>query len=263
VLIGLLLPAVQMVREAAARAKCQNNLKQLTLAIHNYATAHGTLPPGYKAPGATVGWGWGAFLLPYVEQQPLYDALGVASRTFGGGANPAPPNALTQTRLAVFLCPSDTGPDLNVLKRGHAKSNYRGICGPTLPLVFKPDRDYGGVLYQNSKVRLGEITDGTSTTLALGECELDEPSGKVAALWVGMECSADKIVFVSDVFWSVDDEDFRINGPGPQAFGSRHTGGASFGFCDGSVRFIRDTADPQKVQILAGRNDGLVADSEP
>jgi prepilin-type N-terminal cleavage/methylation domain-containing protein/prepilin-type processing-associated H-X9-DG protein len=263
VLIGMLLPAVQKVREAAARTRCMNNLKQLTLAIHNYATAHGAFPPGYKAPGFAVGWGWGAYILPYVEQQPLYDALGVVNLTFGGGANPAPPSALTQARLAAFLCPSDTGPDLNSLKRYHAKSNYRGICGPTLPLVFVPDRDYGGVLYQNSKVRLSDISDGTSTTFAMGECVLDEPGGKVAALWAGMDSSATGTVYVSDVFWSVDDGDFRINGPGPQAFGSRHTDGASFGFCDGSVRFVRDTADPQKVQILAGRNDGLVADSDP
>jgi prepilin-type processing-associated H-X9-DG protein len=71
-----------------------------------------------------------------------------------------------------------------------------------------------------------------------------------------------RTVYVSDVFWSVDEGDFRVNGPGAQAFGSRHDGGAFFGFCDGSVRFLRDSADPLKVQALAGRNDGIVPDGD-
>ncbi len=262
ILIGLLLPAVQKVREAAARTKCQNNLKQLTLALHNYASTFGPLPPGYKAPGNIPGWGWGAHVLPFVEQDALATALGAPAATFGGGANPAPPTPLTQTRLDLFVCPSDTGPDLNPLKRNHAKSNYRGICGPALPTLYVPDTDFGGVLFQNSQVRPADITDGTSNTLALGECALDEATGHVAALWVGMDSSVGA-VYVSDCFWSVDGGDFRINGPGPQAFGSRHAGGgALFGFCDGAVRFLRDTADVTKVQALAGRADGKVADPE-
>jgi prepilin-type N-terminal cleavage/methylation domain-containing protein/prepilin-type processing-associated H-X9-DG protein len=261
ILIGLLLPAVQKVRESAARAKCSNNLKQLSLALHNYASTYGVFPPGYKAPGYGVGWGWGSFILPFVEQPALYAALGVPDQPFGDGVSSAPPTPLTQTPLSVFVCPSDNGPALNPLKRYHAKSNYRGICGPTIPLYFYPDSDYGGVLFQNSKVRIMDITDGTANTLALGECMSDEALGYVAAIWVGMDLSLGS-VYVSDCFWSVDDDQFRINGPGPQAFGSRHPGGAQFGFCDGSVRFIRDTADVRKVQILAGRNDGLIADPD-
>jgi prepilin-type N-terminal cleavage/methylation domain-containing protein/prepilin-type processing-associated H-X9-DG protein len=260
VLIGLLLPAVQKVREAASRTRCANNLKQLGLGLHNYNYTLGVFPPGYRAKGLGVGWGWGAYLLPFVEQRAMYDALGVTSKPFGDGVSLAPPTALTQTVLSVFVCPSDTGPDLNPLKRNHAKSNYRGIGGPTLPANFIVDYDYGGVLYQNSKVRVADIRDGTSNTLAVGECPLDEPTNKVAAIWAGMDSSGGGVVYISDVFWSIDAGDFRINGPGPQAFGSRHAGGAQFGFCDGSVRFLRDAADPAKVQILAGRADGQVAD---
>ncbi|HEY1378378.1 MAG TPA: DUF1559 domain-containing protein [Gemmataceae bacterium] len=292
VLIGLLLPAVQRVREAAARAKCQNNLKQLALALHSYEASNGVLPPGYRAAGFDLGWGWGSLVLPFVERSALARDLGVPAATFGRGANPAPATPLTQTRLSVFICPSDTGPDLNPLKRYHAKSNYRGVCGPTIPALFVPNMDWGGVLYQNSRTRLEDITDGTANTFALGECVLDDvpartkPQGAapvygngtpradgecasaaagahVAAVWVGMGSSVvDGLVCVSDVYWAVDGGDFRINGPGPQAFGSRHPGGASFGFCDGSVRFIRDSADATRLQLLAGRADGRVADPD-
>jgi prepilin-type N-terminal cleavage/methylation domain-containing protein/prepilin-type processing-associated H-X9-DG protein len=261
IIVGLILPAVQKVRESAARVKCANNLKQLSLALHSYATTNGAFPPGYKAHGYGVGWGWGAFILPFVEQQAIYKALGVADQPFGNGISLAPPTPLTQTPLSVFVCPSDSGPALNPLKRYHAKSNYRGICGPWIPLFFIPDSDYGGILFQNSQVRLMDITDGTSNTLAIGECMADEVTDHVGAIWVGMDCSHGS-VYVSDCFWSVDNDTFRINGPGPQAFGSRHPGGALFGFCDGSVHFIHDTADAQKVQILAGRADGLIADPD-
>ncbi len=263
ILVGLLLPAVQKVREAAARVQCANNLKQLTLGLHNFAVTNGAFPPGYQAPGYGVGWGWGSFILPFIEQPAIYDALGVPAQVFGDGVSLAPPAPLTQTPLSLFICPSDNGPALNPLKRFHAKSNYRGICGPTSPLIFHPDTDYGGVLFQNSKIRFEDILDGTSNTLALGECMSDVAAGYVAAIWVGMDCSEGGMIYVSDCFWSVDNNEFRINGPGPQAFGSRHTGGgAQFGFCDGSVHFIHDTADVTKVQILAGRNDGLIADPD-
>src|ERR1700731_3266414 len=76
-LIGLLLPAVQKVREAASRLKCQNNLKQIGLALHNYAGVTGSFPPAYQASFYGVGWGWGSYLLPYLEQQPLYNQLGL------------------------------------------------------------------------------------------------------------------------------------------------------------------------------------------
>jgi prepilin-type processing-associated H-X9-DG protein len=128
--------------------------------------------------------------------------------------------------------------------------------------LFVIDQDHGGVLFQNSRVRIEDVTDGTSATLALGECPLDEPTGHVAALWVGVDLSSSSI-YVSNVFWSVDDGDFRINGPGAQAFGSRHPGGAAFAFCDGSVRFLRSAADVRKIQILAGRADAQVADLDP
>src|SRR6476620_6439763 len=109
VLIGLLLPAVQKVREAAQRAKCQNHLKQIGLAFHNYHSAFGRFPSGFVAradaedgPGRGPGWGWAAYLLPYVEQEPLFRQINF-TRDIADPANAA----ARVTSVPVFLCPSD------------------------------------------------------------------------------------------------------------------------------------------------------------
>src|SRR4051794_22115856 len=131
ILIGLLLPAVQKVREAAARAKCQNNLKQIALGLHNYESANGCFPPGYRdtrpdtQPGP--GWGWPAFLLPYVEQSALHSQIDPEHTLLGNGLDIATPTPQTLTRLSVYVCPSDSGPPTNANYDNHASANYRGI----------------------------------------------------------------------------------------------------------------------------------------
>jgi prepilin-type N-terminal cleavage/methylation domain-containing protein/prepilin-type processing-associated H-X9-DG protein len=258
ILIGLLLPAVQKVREAAARVKCSNNLKQLGLALHNYAGVVGHFPSGYTAAGTNPGWAWGSAILPYAEQDNLYRAAGVDATPFGGGANPALPTPPTQTPLPLYRCPSDAGRDLNPVRLDHALSNYRAVAGPTTYQFFAADRDFGGVMFQNSKVKITDVTDGTSNTLAVGECLFDAQAGKQAAIWAGMSGQRAGGVWVSDVMWWVDETTARVNGPAPNAFSSRHPGGAFFNFCDGSVRFFREGGDVNVVRWLAGRNDGVV-----
>jgi hypothetical protein len=138
-------------------------------------------------------------------------------------------------------------------------SNYRAVAGPTTYPWFYAYQDMGGVMYQNSAVRLTDITDGTSNTLAVGECMFDTVTGKIACIWVGMTGMDNGAVRISDVMWWVDESTAQVNGTAPQAFSSRHAGdGAFFMFCDGSVRFYRRGADPNKIRFLAGRNDGEI-----
>ncbi|MCI0701251.1 MAG: DUF1559 domain-containing protein, partial [Planctomycetia bacterium] len=263
ILIGLLLPAVQKVRAAAARISCTNNLKQQSLGLHVYAGDNERFPPAFAGPDFNSSWSWSAFLLPYVEQDNLAKQLGVGFNTrFGGGivlvTAADVPGGLSQTKLKVFRCPSDDAPDINPQRQNHATSNYRAVNGPyTIPEITL-NFDFGGVMYQNSRTRITDITDGTSNTMLIGECIFDPPTQKRAAIWAGLTGQVDTIVQTSDVMWWVDDSTARVNGSAPQAFSSRHGGGALFGFADGSVRFIRDSADPAQVRWLAGRNDGVV-----
>lgn len=278
ILIGLLLPAVQKVREAAARMTCSNNLKQLVLACHNYESVNGNFPSAFENPRNASypdyfnsSWAWSSFLLPYVEQESLARQLNVAENTRPGVPGISPPaqgiptlqptdlpNNLGQTKLKVFRCPSDTGPDLNTVRYNFAMSNYRAVAGPyTYPFISQ-NMDFGGVFYQNSRTRVTAITDGTSQTLAFGECMFDTVTGKTACIWVAFSGWISGSVRISDVMWYVDNSTAQVNGTAPQAFSSRHPGGAMFGFCDGSIRFFRNSADPNAVRFLAGRDDGVV-----
>src|SRR5690349_3466821 len=107
ILIGLLLPAVQKVREAANRIKCGNNLKQMVIGMHNYHAAMETLPSAYVGAGLNPGWGWSTYILPYVEQDNAYRNMQVDSLLFGQGANPSTPaqHPIAQTKLTIFRCP--------------------------------------------------------------------------------------------------------------------------------------------------------------
>jgi prepilin-type N-terminal cleavage/methylation domain-containing protein/prepilin-type processing-associated H-X9-DG protein len=279
-LIGLLLPAVQKVRAAAARTKCSNNLKQLVLGMHNYESANGHFPPAFankaRNPGDYFpGWGWGTLVLPFVEQQPLYDQLDPVNRDFGpqvATPNVAVPTPQMRTPLPIFRCPADPAPDLNGFRldlpdREYATSNFRAVCGTDSSGVFIVNEDRNGVMWQNSRVKFTGITDGASNTVVLGEC-VYEPSAaqrKWAAIWAGHtgyyispNPANGAGIRISDVMWHLDHDSARINGSAPQAFGSRHPGGAFFAFADGSVRFFREGGDPNQVKWLGQRNDGRV-----
>ena len=275
ILIGLLLPAVQKVREAAARTACLNNLHQQVIGMHNYHGAIGTLPSAFESDVANFNgaWGWGSLILPYVEQDALYRNMNVQNTRFGISPNPGVgkrtifpadvPGQLSTTKVKIFRCPSDTGPDLNTLRDNHATSNYRAVAGPYTYPFISVNQDFGGVLWQNSRIALIKIADGTSNTLAIGECIFDLRIGKNACIWAGMTgFTSSGAVRISDVMWWVDASTATVNGPAPQAFSSNHPNGAMFGFCDGSVRFFRNGTNPNIVRFLAGREDGVVVNND-
>ena len=273
ILIALLVPAVQKVRESAARTQCQNNMKQIALSIQNYYSAKKFYPAAYTAPGSSPGWGWGAAILPFIEQDNVLAGTNTDDYLTFSGVNPAAPNATTQKPLAVFRCLSDIGPHINPFRLDFATSNFRATNGinTAYGTVNGPGYDYGGCMFQNSQIKTEQVTDGTSNTYLIGECKLIvkdgsnifDPDNRIACIWAGMTgvrpVGGISYIFISDVMWYPDPISAKINGPAIQSFGSNHPpGGAFFIMADGTVRFVLESADPTIVMQMAGRNDGNV-----
>ncbi|MBN2296586.1 MAG: DUF1559 domain-containing protein [Pirellulales bacterium] len=188
ILIALLLPAVQAAREAARRMNCSNNLKQIGLAMHNYESAHGIIPPGgiisgtgtcpRVRPASAQGPGWAILILPYIEQINRYEQFdfnqGFADNYYGGSpSNPVYRNLVVQfTPNEAFQCPSDPNskPDVcntNYFACGGGGEDSESSCYPP----NDPERVYfdNGVIYPNSKTKFRDISDGTSHTYMAGE----------------------------------------------------------------------------------------------
>lgn len=279
VLIGLLLPAVQKVREASARTKCQNNMKQIGLGLHAYHDAQNSLPPAIMAiedpgnvqPGTPPngGWGWSTLILPYIEQGPLYTALNPANTVIPNSQGSTGTTGV-QTPLSVYLCPSNSPPQLNSDRGNHATSNYAAVLGPS-PGVTTAGGSWsqltqaGGALYVNSKVPLVTITDGTSNTVMVGE----RVRGKVGTftynggIWSGLY-SAQR--FAANMWWmsgttTGSHTSHRIlanNGANSVwCFSSVHNGTVNFVFADGSVRPLNENLTQTVQTCLAGRSDGV------
>ncbi|MFO0798190.1 MAG: DUF1559 domain-containing protein [Gemmataceae bacterium] len=191
ILVGLLLPAVQKVRQAAARASSQNNLKQLGLALHAYESATGSLP-GMRAAGATNATSFGysvhAQLLPYIEQEPLGRQIDLTQPLFVGvfptpsfQLNPAVAPAAA-TVVKTFLCPCDAQPPLFTINSGggtHAGTSYvvnlgSGLAGAgaAAPSGYDTRFPSDGMFFYGPGLKFGDVTDGTSNTLFLSQCLL-------------------------------------------------------------------------------------------
>ena len=299
ILIALLLPAVQAAREAARRVHCSNNAKQLALAMHNYHEKYVVLPACYR--GTVPGWtgadmnghSWLQAILPYIEQEPLYQQIEFGLPVGGGNPGDASYSANTEVSRTVvpgFLCPSDSNQQGLMASRANvgdtrAVTNYKGCAGsnwgwgdPACRHTFPsgghwPNSAHGldegnGVIFRNYNnyrqawIRFAEITDGTSNTFALGEAV---PRWCNHTWWwwfngstatCGVPLNYVSIAIRTDPNRTLESQ--WGDWPNNYSFMSRHPGGANFGLCDGSVTFIPDTID-----ITTYRHLGNRGDSEP
>ena len=292
ILIGMLLPAVQQVREAARRIQCGNNLKQLSLGFHTYESAQMKFPPGLlsatpptTANAKEIGFAWGAVILPQIEQQPQYDLLSAISDNF---RTPTVATSNVDYRpnvLSAFICPSDPQDDINPARtiRGNGsqdpagKSNYVAVWGndPKGTGVGDNSGNYepaevvsgaqtNGVSYVNSATKIGSITDGTTNTFLIGERDGGPVTSggtiktRPASIWIG----SNEAIFLSYNMGVAAGGSFALNStsvsnrPLNSSMGSQHTGGANFAFGDASVHFVSDSIADDVYQAYGSRAGG-------
>ncbi len=284
ILIGLLLPAVQKVREAAARMSCQNNLKQMGLGLHNYHDAIGGFPKGVRLGGTSIGFH--CQILPYVEQNAIGGLINPAIGAYAAGVN----RNQGANRVSVYLCPS-FGEERshstidNVAGQNAFTTHYYGNAGPkgtnpTTGTAYAVNGTGGqgglateGILPYHagpstaspnppSGTTITGVTDGTSNTLMLFE-----------ASWKGLEVAPGSYrSWVRGALWNGDSSSsknvanamrtVKYNGGSnfnDLSMGSNHTGGCNVGLGDGSVRFLRESVDLNLVlKPMASRAGGEV-----
>ena len=292
ILIGLLLPAVQAARETARRTHCKNNLKQIVLGILTYTdSSNGVIPvniPNYDLPNAPQvmgsGMGWMVSILPFIEQQPLYNSFNFNGRALGNkGIRNAENRELMKTWLPVYLCPADTYREYQLkvyLLEGQpiAGTNYAGVIGPhsvagSLFSGLVDCNNYASYAGDDSKflkecsgmfwttsivapVTLASITDGTSNTLAVGEVVFEYnwfmawpvSNGNCARTHAPLNYLKPGVDPTSQAA-AYDDWPNA-------AFLSRHGGGVHFGAADGHVVWVNNDVDRVVFQAMSTRNRG-------
>jgi prepilin-type processing-associated H-X9-DG protein len=276
-LLAMLMPAVQMAREAARRAQCLNNLRQVGIAMHLYLNRQGTFPPGYVSQvlknrdDGGPGWAWGAMILPDIEQEPLGDRV-----NFSAQVDAAASSDVRAISLAMFVCPSDGAfePTIEIPSIATdsvictmAASSYVGCIGTVRPTCRICRDAFDGVFGRNRAITPADICDGLSNTISIGERAF---KWSTPALWgvvpgselidrlIAGRLAAGPGYVLGTTFKDgfnleeiVDDprEDHSL----AESFGSMHPGGANFSFCDGSVQFIKDSIDPAILNALSTR----------
>jgi len=296
ILIGLLLPAIQKIREAANRMKCSNNLKQLGLAIHNYHDTNGKLPPG--GVWLNQDWGqekasWQTYILPYIEQDNLYRRIAAildrptAPNT--GWDAWADWNSNRYRSPSIYICPSDsendgyytnysgsTGSQCAIGNCG--RDPYQQYCNqPTWGIAPSPDHgndwNPGGIRGMfnrlGAELRLASATDGLSNTIFAGEMRVGESDHLWQMSWLRANNANTIAVTITPMNVLSPNPVCQLNNPKPGegnqnwnfsfGFKSRHTNGCNFLFGDGAVRFLPQTIDHQLFQQLGCRNDTMPA----
>ncbi len=265
VLLALLLVAVHRVREAASRAQCLSNLRQLALAVQTYHDGQGRFPPGqflgpYGVGPTSLGWSWLARILPYVDQNNMYQQGRVPSQTLQD-------SGIAAWQIKLFLCPSDasswSGPRSdagNLSGFPVGQSNYKGVSGANwgadssqgLPAITTDWRNPGtngsydgldngdGLLFRSDYrhgQRLANVTDGTSNTFMIGE---DIPALNTYCSWPYANNAYGTCAIPPNVKRPGGGTYLPSDWPNTWSFRSRHPGGLNFAYADGSVHFISD-----------------------
>lgn len=272
VLLALLVPAVQRVRDSAARTRCQNNLRQIGLALHAYHDAQGFLPPGVRGgSGADYPFlSWMARILPFIEQSAVWQQA-VAAYSEDSTFSDDPPHPFA-TIMPLYGCPADPRSyRVGLTKAGFspAPEGLRVAFTSYLGVEGRDQVRKDGCLFLNSSVRFADISDGTSNTLLVGE-RPPSADGWLGWWYAGLGQMADGS---GDMVLGVREQNVYLLyfcPPGPSAFGpgnlnnecdalhfwSPHLGsGANFLFADGSVHFLHYSAAPL-MTALASRNRG-------
>ncbi len=303
VLLALLVAAVQRVRAAADRAQCANNLHQLALAAHHFHDAFQHLPPAVSSAYTTgsglpifgppvnempnqAQYNWAEALLPYLNQQLLYDRI-VALGTTSAFVNEPGPNSAQGTTIPVLICPADAvfgktfvyhdprGKDYYTGLRSYLVNTGTQISTPYTG--YRTPEAESGVFYYNSKVCLSEVTDGTSCTLLFGERSTYEPLWPAVMALIDWPPPMDEFLMWAGWFdnpghsWGAAVPGTYINYrltsvpdvfddavPRLYAYGSGHPGGAQFAFVDGSVRFLSNALPYQVLHELSTKAGGEV-----
>ena len=278
ILIALLLPAVQAAREAARRAQCSNNLKQLGLAMHMYHDTCKQFPPGYgyqSTPAANnMEWPWIPRILPFIEQKALYDSIDWAYHSGSTSMPPTTMQPLWVAEIAIFRCPSD--PTVSALWNSTqscvvpsgsgtppvqiSRCSYAGNFGRgQMEAAYPPTGErVDGVFSVNRGARIGDILDGTSNTLLLSEII----PGHNCTIRGAIIYDEGPVVMtdyspndpIPDIVRWCDELDSRPDARAPcdgvlgtnfdmvlHTSRSMHPGGVQSGLCDGSVRFVPET----------------------
>ncbi|MCC9608668.1 DUF1559 domain-containing protein [Blastopirellula sp. JC732] len=285
VLIALLLPAVQQAREAARRMQCSNNLKQLGLAFHNYHDTYGKFMPGGLTPNVTYPLGWVPRLFPFFEQGTRYDAMEALYPAYM--MNRSPYRSHDQTNpifgpVPSLSCPSsplgDTAsdhavtsffPNTQIQGALHYRGNGGSVDVDIVPATTSGRDPYvkSGIFYPESKVRFGDIVDGTTNTILLGESSSTKGwTTSQAQGFGGIKPWVWGYYRYSATEWLMIDHkmvQFPINYSGSftnsnTPFTSYHPGGAMFANCDGSVVFLAETMNLDILKAMATRKNGEV-----
>jgi prepilin-type N-terminal cleavage/methylation domain-containing protein/prepilin-type processing-associated H-X9-DG protein len=299
VLLGLLLPAVQKAREAASRAHCQNNLKQIGIALHLYADTHESLPPGYvyqppssappppvspqrfdrvppRPPGGQAdpnvpGWSWAALILDGIEQGNLAQQINYSLPVEAVGNL-----AARTTPLSLYTCPSDNNTgvftvqtELNASLAAAATNSYAACFGYGGLPNTQPDNG-NGVFSRNSHTRLNDISDGTSSTLMIGERSASMAQGTWAGVMTGGTIRTtpgapvySSLVELAPVMVMARVWNKPLNSPysEPYDFFSPHGQVVHFLFADGSVHALGSGIDVTVLQDLATSAGGETIDA--